>query len=381
MGRLWIEEQKGIKKCIKRYEEDFKKMFDIMHGQLSLGITEKLKAKEDWTGTEEQANTLKLLDPTKYVEEVQMRFKVMKAAGIRIVSKELISYSMKRVFPTKKYGNYSGMSDADKQSIIEAAKQILLSVQIIKGSNQKNHRNLQGTLKEEYCLKKDAYPVNISEALDMLLRFKTVKSNNAKQTSNNASNSNNSKAARTEGNSKQGSEKTFEGTAFVTNGEASKGVVKEAHQLLMKRIAEGETFGDELCFIEEDEAVPDDGVPMLVAGQANWGSDSESSTTEKPRSENRRSEDDRSEKPRSEDDASRTMDTISPDTEILLAQNHGKLDPNLLLLDSQASCNVISNKALLRNIRPHPDNGQIVIHCNAGSVATTIITFLLNPVC
>eukprot|EP00536_Pseudo-nitzschia_multiseries_P008209 jgi/Psemu1/19893/gm1.19893_g len=42
-SRLWIEEQKGIKKRVKRYEEDLKKIFDIMHGQLSSGITEKLK--------------------------------------------------------------------------------------------------------------------------------------------------------------------------------------------------------------------------------------------------------------------------------------------------------------------------------------------------
>eukprot|EP00536_Pseudo-nitzschia_multiseries_P009670 jgi/Psemu1/23941/gm1.23941_g len=189
-SRLWIEEQKGIKKRIKRYEEDLKKMFDIMHGQLSSGIMEKLKAKDDWTSTKEQADTLKLLmylkeicyrdnessicppmdvlmklkkiliafqdgskDPTKYVEEMQMRLEVMKAAGIQIVT-------------------YSGMTEAEKKPIIEAAKQILLSVQIVEGSNQKNHRNLQGTLKDECCLKKDACPVNTSEALDLLLRFR-----------------------------------------------------------------------------------------------------------------------------------------------------------------------------------------------------------------
>eukprot|EP00536_Pseudo-nitzschia_multiseries_P002592 jgi/Psemu1/5813/gm1.5813_g len=432
-SRLWIEGQKGIKKRIKRYEEDLKKMFDIMHGQLSSGITEKLKAKEDWTATEEQADTLKLLeylkeicyrdnessicppvdvlvklkkflmafqdgtkDPTKYVEEMQMRFEVMKAAGIQIVSKELIRYTMKSVFPTKKYSDYSGMTDADKQPIIKAAKQILLSVQIIKGSNQKNHRNLQGTLKDEYCLKKDAYPVNTSEALDMLLRFKTDKNNNPKQTINTLSNNNgnSTRVPRTEGSSKPGSEKTFEGTAFVTNGEDSKGAVKEAHRLLINGISEGETFGKELCFMqisnmellshgsysEEDELESDDGVPLLVARQASWGSDndSESSATEVSSTGHDTSDDEWSidgsaTDEKCEDGASRAMDTISRDTKFLFAQNHGKLDPNLLLLDSQASCNVISNRALLRNIRPHPDNGRTVIHCNAGSVAAIMV--------
>eukprot|EP00536_Pseudo-nitzschia_multiseries_P008848 jgi/Psemu1/21634/gm1.21634_g len=383
-SRLWIEEQK-------------KKMFDIMHddGQLSSGITEKLKAKDDWTATEEQADTLKLLkclkeicyrdnessicppvnvlimklkkfftafqdgskDPTKYVKEIQiMWFEVTKAAGIQIVSEELIRYTMKQVFPTKKYGDYSGMSDADKKPIIKAAEQILLS-ELARSP-------------ERRVLPKEG-------RIDMLLQFKTAKNNNPKQTRINNPNNNNSKATRTEqGNDKQGSEKTYEGTAFVTNGEASKGVVKEAHQLLMNGIAEGETFGDELCFMQisnmelmtqgsyndEDESLlSDDEVPMLVTRQTNRGSDSESSTTEvtstghygsdnewsvdgstadwpaqsnspqsqnrrgheKPRSENCRSEDNRSEKPRSEDDASWTTDTtISPDTEFLLAQNH-----------------------------------------------------------
>eukprot|EP00536_Pseudo-nitzschia_multiseries_P010160 jgi/Psemu1/25199/gm1.25199_g len=62
-----VVDSKGIKKIVKQYEEDLKKMFDIMHGQLSSGITEKLKAKEDWTAAEEQAGILKLL---KYLKEI-----------------------------------------------------------------------------------------------------------------------------------------------------------------------------------------------------------------------------------------------------------------------------------------------------------------------
>eukprot|EP00536_Pseudo-nitzschia_multiseries_P014917 jgi/Psemu1/40560/gm1.40560_g len=271
-------------------------------------------------------------------------------------------------------------------------------------------KNLQGTLTDEYSLKKDTY-LNTSEALDMLLRFTTVKNSNQKQSDGNPNNNNNSKGtARGEGNSRQGSEKTYEGTAFVTNGEGSKGTVQEVHQLIINGIAEGETFGNEklyfmqICNMEvvsqnsfDDNGSPSDGeVPMLVARQRTswdsdsedstncydsdnsedeWFSDEESSTGEKPRSENYRSEKPRSgsAKPRSGNGGSESKDIISPGTEFLLTQNHGKLDPNLLLLDSQASCNVISNKALLCNIRLHPGNGRIVIHYNAGSVATTMV--------
>eukprot|EP00536_Pseudo-nitzschia_multiseries_P007375 jgi/Psemu1/17844/gm1.17844_g len=388
-SRLWIEEQKGIKKRVKRYKEDLKKMFDIMHGQLSSGITEKLKAKENWTAAEEQADTLKLLkylkeicyrdnessiclpvdvlmkikkfltayqdttkDPTKYVEEMQMRFEVMKAAGIRI-----------RVFPDKTYNNYTEMTAVDKKPITEAAEQILLAVQIVEGADRKNHCNLQSTLKDEYCLKKDAYPINTSEALDLLLRFRTTKNSTPKQANNTAR------------------------TAFVTNGETNTDTVQEAHQLLKHGIVKGEDFGEELWFVQirnmemintptngdwaEDEESQDsstnDEAPPIVrrdrsigdsstnTSDDNWPIQSEEwPTSENPRSENSRSEKPRSEKPRSGDSHLSVEDTMSHSTEFLLAQNNGKLDPNLLLLDSQASRNVISNKALLQPCTPGP---------------------------
>eukprot|EP00536_Pseudo-nitzschia_multiseries_P011086 jgi/Psemu1/27846/gm1.27846_g len=217
-SRLWIEEQKGIKKRVKRYEEDLNKMFDIMHGQLSseicycynessicppvdvlMELKKFLTAFQDASKDPHEVEE----DPTKYyVEEMQMRFEVMKAAGIKIVSDELIRYTMKRVFPDKTYKDYTDMTAADKKPITKAAEQILLMVQIVEGANRKNHRNLQGTLKGEYCLKKDAYPVNTLEVLDMLLRFKTTKNNTPKQSNNN---NNNGKGKRPDGNGNAGS--------------------------------------------------------------------------------------------------------------------------------------------------------------------------------
>eukprot|EP00536_Pseudo-nitzschia_multiseries_P012745 jgi/Psemu1/33047/gm1.33047_g len=51
---------------------------------------------------------------------------------------------------------------------------------------------------------------------------------------------------------------------------------------------------------------------------------------------------------------------VSDSTKYLLAQNNVKLDPHLLLLDSQVACNVISNCELLKNIRPHPKSKSLL---------------------
>eukprot|EP00536_Pseudo-nitzschia_multiseries_P008472 jgi/Psemu1/20491/gm1.20491_g len=336
-SRLWIKEQKGIKKWVKRYEEDLKKFFDIMHGQLSSGITEKLKVKEDWTAVEGQADTLKLL---KYLKEMCYRDNELSTicppldvlmkmnkflTAFQDASKDPTKYvkEMQRRF--KKYSDYVGMTEVDKKPIIKAGKQILFLVQIVEGSNQKSHRNLQGTLKDEYCLKKDAYPVNTSEALDMLLRIKTTKNNTQKQPNNNNNNSNNGKGTHLEGNGKQGSErKTYKETTFITNGETTTNeAVQEAHQLLMNGIAEGETFGEELCFVQISNMEVMTETTNSIVGRSIKGKDDSLSHSEE--SEGSRSGKPRSENPRSGDDDQWNHDS--------------KFDPNLLLLDSQASCN------------------------------------------
>eukprot|EP00536_Pseudo-nitzschia_multiseries_P000944 jgi/Psemu1/2146/gm1.2146_g len=276
-------------KRVKRYKEDLKKMFDIMYGQLSSGTTEKLKAKGNWTATCPKTQQ------AKYVEEIQMQFEVMKATGIHILSEELTRYTMKRVFPDKKYSDYAGMTEADKKPIIKAAEQILLL----------------GMLKDEYCLKKDAYPINTSDALGMLLRRQWQARIRA---------------------------------AFVTNGETTNEAAQEAHQLFMNGIAEGKMLGDKLCFMQisnmemmtednnsigsadEDDSLLDNGSDS--EGSIDYGIGSDESDDDWPIESNQytsqeikecwlpdtpkpRSENSRSEKPRSGDSGGRAEATIS----------------------------------------------------------------------
>ena len=49
-------------------------------------------------------------------------------------------------------------------------------------------------------------------------------------------------------------------------------------------------------------------------------------------------------------------------------QEEERINPNWILLDSQASCHVIFNKCMLKNIRKHPTQKRIIISCNARDV-------------
>eukprot|EP00536_Pseudo-nitzschia_multiseries_P006767 jgi/Psemu1/16036/gm1.16036_g len=69
-SRLWLEEKKERSKDRKKYESDLKKLFAIMFGQLSTGITERLKVKPDWKHIVDDANALKLI---KHLKEVCYR--------------------------------------------------------------------------------------------------------------------------------------------------------------------------------------------------------------------------------------------------------------------------------------------------------------------
>lgn len=58
-----------------------------------------------------------------------------------------------------------------------------------------------------------------------------------------------------------------------------------------------------------------------------------------------------------------------------LAQNNAAIDQMWILLDSQASCNLIYNPNMVCGIMEEPNNESITLHCNAGvTVIDTIST-------
>ena len=69
-----------------------------------------------------------------------------------------------------------------------------------------------------------------------------------------------------------------------------------------------------------------------------------------------------------DENANDTIDQIDVSRAFMLAQHRGgTVNPNWVLLDSQASCSVICNRKLVTNIRKHPKGNRVTIHCNAGT--------------
>eukprot|EP00536_Pseudo-nitzschia_multiseries_P002311 jgi/Psemu1/5275/gm1.5275_g len=309
--------------CYSDCEASISPTFDVL-----------LKTKK-FIDTTYQDNTK---DATSYVKEAQMRFKAMKAAGISIESKAITKYCLKTSFPDITYEDYSGMNEEARKPVKTAVEELLVSVQIIERSNQKSHRNIQGKLRDQYCLKKDAYLTKPADTLGLLVHFRPSKTPEKPGTNSSSGSPSNKGKCDSKGTSK----KATEGSAFVTIGE-----VQEAHQLLINGIADGETFGSELCFVQISNMEYING--KKEGSDCTYSDEDSASTTQTASGvENSGVDRRRVTKSRSEETQ------VSHSTEYLLAQHNGHLDPHLLLLDSQATCNVISNKALLSNIREHP---------------------------
>ena len=68
-----------------------------------------------------------------------------------------------------------------------------------------------------------------------------------------------------------------------------------------------------------------------------------------------------------------TEDILNAETSFMFAQANGVVNQNWVLLDSQATCNVITNRKMLSNVRKHPQGKIIHIHCNAGTVTVSEI--------
>ncbi|VEU43169.1 unnamed protein product, partial [Pseudo-nitzschia multistriata] len=128
--------------------------------------------------------------------------------------------------------------------------------------------------------------------------------------------------------------------------------IQEATQVFMDAIKEGEDFSDELCFLQTHSKEP--------------ARDSDVAT-ENPRSGHKLNTAEHGAKESNIPTHvwGQTLESFQ------FAQPKGRVNPNWILLDSQATCNCICNPRLLRDIREHPDGERIRIHCNAGSVLIT----------
>eukprot|EP00536_Pseudo-nitzschia_multiseries_P001602 jgi/Psemu1/3663/gm1.3663_g len=385
LEELWIKKGERSAKKYDQYDEDLKSLFSTTEGQLSPEVKQHLKTNESWATVEDAQDTISMLkllreycyrdsatkvhpmvdvankiyrflsckqDANKgaatYAEEVKARFDVMTSAGISIRLEAMISLALKKVYPGTTYSDYIMMDAPSKAKVNTLMDDMLLSVVIVNGCNTKTHRNLSGVLKDNYSLGPDVYPTSQPKALKLMNQYKLMGRTSAGQTNNSGGRgSAGSSSTHNNGDKKDNSATTTNETALTSNGVPAGGSkVSEAHQILMAGIEDG-AFDDELCFVQLSTTIS-----TYQPAPAKPRSVGTSTVIARSGVLNHR---------------------ISRELEHMFSQSNGNIDPYWILLDSQATCNCVSNPSLLRDIRVHPEGRKVRIHCNAGVVVVDMI--------
>ena len=277
------------------------------------------KTKKAINGRQDESKSL-----GTYIEEAKIKYEVLKSVGGAIISDDLIKYIIKRKWSNgttqHTYENYHMVSTSAKikKEIEQAASQIMIACILIEGSNDKAHRNLRQTLQDSYTRYHDYYPTTPSEALEFLKQYqvqltKTPKKPNDKN-----------KDAKDESKGVESKTKNPKERQFVQHG--------------------------------QNESKNESGAVNVMASDPDPVNKVEfvfctTSTEEKICNTD-----------------SRMTHTNIEKTYAFAQKNKEYINPNWILLDSQASCNVICNPDLVTDIWLDPDGRQITIHYNAGRV-------------
>ena len=396
---LWVDENRRVAKRYEAYTEDLKKIYSIITGQLCEGTMSELEATDDWKTINQANDAIALMkhlkeicytdsvsktnphvdfcrkmrkflcnrqdnkDAGQFLEELQVNFDVLKAAGGFPVTDKMIKYTLKKKSELNgmTFEEYRDLADDDETrlAVIEATEQMCLANLMIVNSNARTHRGVAGLLQDEYILGGDKYPTTPARALAILNQYAVKKNSSPKPGTSNPNARGKPVGGNSGGNGRNGDSKdskTEKATAFVTNKQKSSNQApteKEAHQFLMKSIEEEDTKDDDkdgVCFAHFAEVVPDK--TKLNNGVNNYPESTYSSPSS-PSLEH--------------------AFNYSADVHYVFTQTDNNIDPYWILLDSQANINMISNGKLLSNIRKHPNGDTVNVQCNAGRIKVDMI--------
>lgn len=390
---VWKEENKEVGKRFRAYTEDSKKIYSVITGQLCDGTMKELQAKEDWKTINLHNDAISLMkelkeicykdsasktnpardlinkaikfltarqdnrDVGQFAEEVQIKYDVFKASGGSLLSEKLIKYTLDKtdLDTEMSYEDYSRLSIDSKEraTVIEAAEEILIANVMMRGSNDRTNRGVDGILQDDYSRGMDTFPTTSAKALDLLNQYAIKKTNKPGGTGPN-SRGRTGANGNTGGYNRNNEKKDFKSenaTAFVTKKSSNQIPTEhEAHQFLMKSIADETKDNDQdgICFAHFAETVP--GTVNINNGVNNYFNSSSITCLSK-------------EEPF----------RYSKDVRYVFTQSNHHINPYWILLDSQANLNMISNGKLLHNIRKHPDGDTVNVQCNAGRIKVDMI--------
>ena len=403
---IWKKECEESNKAYRKYKESIDNLYETIKGQLGLEIKNNLKTFHDWEKIDEDNDTIGLIRNLKelcyrdnnnrveqgvdlsaklmkvilskqhekaaatYVEEMTNKWDVFRSIGGMVSSPSFIKEVLKSHAVKGKHYTYSeyhmlhASNDPNELAIAkkidDVAGQRLLARIIIGGSSDKLHQGLRLELMKDFAKGYDNYPNSSSAALDLLNQYK-AKSNQPNRSQHKTNNNNNNnrlddkretKSDDSKGNNK--SEKSF----TIVGSEALGVSTQKAVQLLMNAQDDDDDDDDD-GFLFFNLAVENSPKELETAIKRDNAISFNKSDNNAPKM----SPFGGSETPRS------VMAYTNMDNAFMFAQRHdGLLDPMWLLLDSQATCNIICNPALVNNIRKHPNRNSVTIYCNAGSV-------------
>ena len=415
--------EKGLEqadKLYRKYAEAMENLFNTIIGQLGPEIKSSLKGLKTWEEIDMSNQTIKLLRELKticyrdnsskvdpgidvirklrkvmvskqhdqsktavaYVEETVNKADVLKSAGVIITSPELIKYTLANVMNGRvTYDEYLQMWGSNdiktrklKDHIDECVRQILISRIIIEGSNDKAHQNLRLELEKDFAKGQDNYPNNVTSTLDLLNQYRVRNQGTRNQTGGHAGNTGRN-------NNNKGGNHDNRGS---NDNQAGQGSVQRAHQMLMnsREIDEASDDDDDslrnfLFFQHSDTSHNSDEQQFdgNIEREPERTDLNDFLTFNHPGKNEKHSE---AKAPERQDVETNTkqgkaqdgpIDIVNVTNAYQFAQREtDRINPYWILLDSQASCHVIFNKHMLRNIRSHPTGKRVVITCNAGNV-------------
>ena len=394
----WKSTSSASEKPFQHYKDTMKSLFNVIIGQCDSEIVNSLKGTDGWDIMDSKNNTIMLMKQLKelcyrddvnkldvvvdavrkikralhpdfknndrnkgaseHVEDIRTNMDVLKACDITITSPTIAKFAISKILKNKytyeEYCEAWGSKDVNKMkvkaNVDQAIRDLLTSRVAIETSHDGTCQSIRKTLEFDYAKgchqgRDDAYPNTQAATTALLTKYKTSRKihpptappppvNGEKDAKDNKSSPD--------------ADKPDEAHVSMNIVEDNAGHVDVdiAHQLLLQGL---ELDSDDDSDDDEDTAY------SFLQFTSNYETASYV--------------------PYDEPLLKQVNDEIKYDyNEYIFAQSRsGKLDSSWLLLDSQASINIICNPSLVTNIRKHPDGRVIKVNCNAGSITVDTI--------
>jgi hypothetical protein len=404
---VYTTERKAATKRFAKYDDEIKSMFAVIIGQLDRGILDSLKSEATFDNLLMMKDTIKLIvllrnlcyrennakvaiaddyynkltrlltmkqdqhdDTAAFADKVKMRYDVFKAAGGSFITPSLIEYALVRNKDFKlsisEFSELSGSNPSEAaivDKVHKAAEEIMLATIMVKNCNQKLYNNIDENLRMDFAKGMDNKPMTVTDAQETLNQFRKAKNqqprnpypnpNQNQQTRNPNPNPNPNQNPNQNQNQHKGGIGPFNNYPIKKEekdynpqtADASKR--SAAHQLLLKG---------------GDDIYSGSGAGFIFTQVA-------AHTPSNILKENAVIKNDHK-----HDDLNYLMDVTKAE-DFVSAQHDIAINPLWILLDSQASCNIICNPDMVCDIMKEPNGESITLHCNAGvMVIDTIAT-------